>query len=266
LVLFFPLGGWLPLHCATAAKAGADSGAASWPDPEEVAKAKRRTYTAEYKQRILEEAEAVAATRGGVGALLRREGLYSSLLATWRRERIATFRASAQRPDFLSLSVQKLDASLQNRRRLDEVNAELDGARRQFDQASVSLSKKNEDLQDARERFDELQSDWNSAQAAVLAVGLVAGGPCPVCGSTEHPAPASSEAPLPEEQELKRLQHKARELEAQAGSLRIQTGAARNEVTRYETEAGNLAIQLGGGCARPSVPTRETAGRRTAGT
>ena len=34
------------------------------------------TYTAEYKQRILEEAEAVAATRGGVGALLRREGLY----------------------------------------------------------------------------------------------------------------------------------------------------------------------------------------------
>ena len=51
-----------------------------------VAKAKRRTYTAEYKQRILAEAEA-AAIPGGVGALLRREGLYSSLLAYWRRER-----------------------------------------------------------------------------------------------------------------------------------------------------------------------------------
>ena len=76
-----------PQRSAAAAKAGADSGAASRPDPEVVAKAKRRTYTAEYKQRILEEAEAVAATRGGVGALLRREGLYSSLLTTWRRER-----------------------------------------------------------------------------------------------------------------------------------------------------------------------------------
>ena len=76
-----------PQRSAAAAKPGADSGAASRPDPEVVAKAKRRTYTAEYKQRILEEAEAVAATRGGVGALLRREGLYSSLLATWRRER-----------------------------------------------------------------------------------------------------------------------------------------------------------------------------------
>ena len=52
-----------------------------------VAKPKRRTFTAEYKLRILQEAEAVAATRGGIGALLRREGLYSSLLATWRRER-----------------------------------------------------------------------------------------------------------------------------------------------------------------------------------
>jgi transposase-like protein len=56
-------------------------------DSEVVARAKRRTFTAEYKQRILQEAEAAAATPGGVGALLRREGLYSSLLAYWRRER-----------------------------------------------------------------------------------------------------------------------------------------------------------------------------------
>src|SRR5260370_10031755 len=60
---------------------------ASRPDSEVVAKPKRRTYTAEYKQRILQAAEAAAATRGGLGALLRREGLYSCLLAYWRRER-----------------------------------------------------------------------------------------------------------------------------------------------------------------------------------
>jgi len=43
--------------------------------------------TAEYKLRILQEAEAAAGKRGGIGTLLRREGLYSSLLATWKRER-----------------------------------------------------------------------------------------------------------------------------------------------------------------------------------
>ena len=59
------------------------------PDPEVVADAKRRTFTAEYKQRILAEADAAAAQPGAIGALLRREGLYSSHLVTWRRERQA---------------------------------------------------------------------------------------------------------------------------------------------------------------------------------
>ena len=76
-----------PQRSAAAAKAAAGSRSAASPDSEVVARPKRRTFTAEYKQRILQEAEAVAATPGGVGALLRREGLYSSLLAYWRRER-----------------------------------------------------------------------------------------------------------------------------------------------------------------------------------
>ena len=46
----------------------------------------RRRFTAEYKFRILREVER-AKDPGGIGAILRREGLYSSHLATWRRER-----------------------------------------------------------------------------------------------------------------------------------------------------------------------------------
>jgi transposase-like protein len=58
------------------------------PNPEVVADAKRRTFTAEYKLRILAEADA-ATQPGAIGALQRREGLYSSHLVTWRRERQA---------------------------------------------------------------------------------------------------------------------------------------------------------------------------------
>jgi transposase-like protein len=76
-----------PQRSGAAAKAGANVLLDSRPDPEVVAKPKRRTFTAEYKQRILAEAEVAAAQPGGVGALLRREGLYSSLLSYWRRER-----------------------------------------------------------------------------------------------------------------------------------------------------------------------------------
>ena len=55
-------------------------------DVQVAAKARRRTHTAEYKRRILKEADA-GTTPGTVGALLRREGLYSSLLVEWRRAR-----------------------------------------------------------------------------------------------------------------------------------------------------------------------------------
>ena len=56
------------------------------PDPEVTERAKRRRFTAEYKLRILREADACKGD-GDLGALLRREGLYSSHLATWRRQR-----------------------------------------------------------------------------------------------------------------------------------------------------------------------------------
>ena len=66
---------------ARSATGGAPGGAAA---VEVVAKARRRRFSAEYKARILREAEACAGS-GQIGALLRREGLYSSHLTGWRK-------------------------------------------------------------------------------------------------------------------------------------------------------------------------------------
>jgi transposase len=56
------------------------------PNPEVVPKAKRRQYTTAYKLRILREADGCTEP-GQIGALLRREGLYSSYLSKWRQQR-----------------------------------------------------------------------------------------------------------------------------------------------------------------------------------
>ncbi len=56
------------------------------PDSEVIARPRRRRFTAEYKRSIIDQADA-AQNSGAVGALLRREGLYSSHLGTWRRQR-----------------------------------------------------------------------------------------------------------------------------------------------------------------------------------
>lgn len=57
----------------------------SVPDPQVVPRAKRRRFSAAYKARIVKQAAACSAA-GEVGALLRREGLYSSSLAAWRKQ------------------------------------------------------------------------------------------------------------------------------------------------------------------------------------
>ena len=76
---------------AALAGEGARAGGASAtlpaaPDPEVRAVAKRRQFSAAYKLAVLSELDRLAEP-GAVGALLRREGLYSSQLTSWRRER-----------------------------------------------------------------------------------------------------------------------------------------------------------------------------------
>jgi transposase len=83
-----PRGIGIPLTAATAQGARFMASPAKLPDPEVPEKAVRRRFTAEYKLNILHQAEACR-DPGSVGALLRREGLYSSHLTTWRRQRDA---------------------------------------------------------------------------------------------------------------------------------------------------------------------------------
>ena len=77
------------IPCAATAAPGAHSMPSlplNPPDPEVPEKAVHRRFTAEYKLNILQQAEACRGEEG-IGALLRREGLYSSHLTTWRRQR-----------------------------------------------------------------------------------------------------------------------------------------------------------------------------------
>ncbi|GAA4408688.1 hypothetical protein GCM10023147_52490 [Tsukamurella soli] len=69
-----------------------DTGLVAENEQDPGARARRRTFTAEYKQRILEEYEALPSGSPDRGAMLRREGLYSSHLAEWRKARQAGTR------------------------------------------------------------------------------------------------------------------------------------------------------------------------------
>ncbi len=97
------------------------------PDPEVPERARRRTYTAKYKRDVLAEYE--AADRAGKGAVLRREGLYSSLISAWREQREAGALAALGRPSGAAPADPAVKEAARLRRENDRLTAELDRAR-----------------------------------------------------------------------------------------------------------------------------------------
>jgi transposase len=108
------------------------------PDPELVERAKRRRFSAEYKLRILRQAE--ACTRSGeIGALLRREGLYTSHLTAWRKQRDAGALEALDRKRGRKPADRRDAENAALRRRAERAEAELEKARKVIEvQGNVS--------------------------------------------------------------------------------------------------------------------------------
>ena len=116
-------------------------GRAAWPgvsDPELVEQAKRRSFSAEYKARILAEAD--ACTRPGeIGELLRREGLYTSHLTYWRKQRKAGALKELGRPRGRVPADRRDQEIVELRRRAERTEAELAKAKKVIEiQGNVS--------------------------------------------------------------------------------------------------------------------------------
>ena len=101
------------------------------------AKIPRRRFTAEYKLKIVREADACSKT-GELGALLRREGLYSSNLVTWRRARDRGELVNAPKR---GRKPKAADPSAKRVAELERQNAKL-LARAEHAEALVALQKK----------------------------------------------------------------------------------------------------------------------------
>ncbi len=124
------------------------------PDPEVTERAKRRRFTAEYKLRILRKADACKGD-GDVGALLRREGLYSSQLAAWRRQRDELAKAGLKarkrgpKAKVVDPRVKQLEReNARLKRRLERVELMLDIQKKASEMLGIPLNHPDKDEND----------------------------------------------------------------------------------------------------------------------
>jgi transposase len=111
--------------------AAASNGA---PDPEVAATAKRRRFSGAEKRRILEAADRCTKP-GELGALLRAEGIYSSMLANWRKQRAHTEEVALR----ARKRGRKPDLALAEARRFEQVQRDNDRLRRSLAQAHMII-------------------------------------------------------------------------------------------------------------------------------
>ena len=124
-------------------RSGGPPPTAAPPDPEVPEKATRRRFSAEYKRGVLEEADACTEP-GEVGALLRREGLYSSHLSKWRKQRERGTLAGLQ-PKKRGPEPKRSDPMIDENERLRRENDRLRKRLRQAE-AIIEIQKKASEI------------------------------------------------------------------------------------------------------------------------
>ena len=151
----------------------------------------------------------------------------------------------------IELSLEKLNNEWQKAESYNQTLAEADKQvktcreqARLFAAQQAAYTRAARDAAQAQNAYDCANRAFLDAQAGVLAASLTAGLPCPVCGATEHPAPASPAANAPGEEALKQLQTAAETAKKKAAAYSAKAGEAKGLLAAAETALAAVAKGL----------------------
>jgi DNA repair protein SbcC/Rad50 len=159
-----------------------------------------------------------------------------------RREQLAT---PAARRELLQSRRDDLARKAEQRRRLDALVAKRAKLADGVIAAERATADAEQALRDARDRHELLLRRWRDGQAQHLAGTLAPGLPCPVCGATEHPAPAVGDTDIPDEATLTVAKTQANAAEAKLERVRRAQAELMPQLAAVDTEQQGLNALLG---------------------
>lgn len=193
----------------------------------ELAAGRRQAATAE--QALAHAQQAAAHAEQGRTALATRVEQLAPRAAEAEALALRVAQAEQREADAKRLAVR--------RKALAEAVAAEAGSRQTMDEARTAL----EAARNAQQALDAL---WREAQAAILARHLHDGAPCPVCGSAEHPQPATHAGELPSESALREAAAAVRDAEQAFEARRAALDRSAQARVAVEAEVGALANAL----------------------
>jgi exonuclease SbcC len=146
------------------------------------------------------------------------------------------------------LAAQGAERAVQQRRQLVDTHQQLTVTEAQLQAIRARLTEAETAVVRSRQTLHALETAWLTGQAAILARQLISGAPCPVCGSTEHPAPAQSERALPTETAVTRQRDEVKQLEGSRDAIREEETEQQRIILQWEVSLRSIEESLGELC------------------
>ncbi len=145
----------------------------------------------------------------------------------------------------LQLQLRQLADRLNDRSKMEALEHQLRQQQGQLTREEARGKTLREEYEAKTQQAKGLELAWHQGQAAILAAELCTGEPCPVCGSSDHPAPAHSEEPLPSQKELEQARALVQKTSQSLASAREAYGETRGKVVQSQEQLEQCRLQLG---------------------
>lgn len=127
---------------------------------------------------------------------------------------------------------------------LEKTKKQLKDREKQCIKAQEAYLERSAEYDRIRRAFETLRKAYMDGQAGVLARQLEEGRPCPVCGSTEHPQPASEAEEVPTREELETAENEAKQAEAAASAASLDAGKKKTSFEEKQAEYNKAAGRI----------------------